>query len=53
MTFSTLKRDGAGILAVHALFAFTGGYVIFWGAVVVEIFDRYGAKLLALLNWGA
>jgi hypothetical protein len=52
MTFSTLKRDGAGILAGYALFAFTVGYFVFWGAVVVETFDRYGAKLLALPGWG-
>jgi hypothetical protein len=52
MTFSTLRRDGAAILAGYALFAFTVGYFIFWGAVVVETFDRYGAKLLALIGWG-
>ncbi len=52
MTFSTLKRDGAGILAGYALFAFTVGYFVFWGAVAIETFDRYGSKLLALLGWG-
>lgn len=52
MTFSVLKRDGAGILAGYALFAFTVGYFIFWGAVVVETFNRYGAKLLGLFGWG-
>ena len=50
MTFSTLKRDGLGILAGYALFAFTVGYFVFWGAVVVETFNRYGGKLLALLG---
>lgn len=50
MTFSALKRDGAGIFAGYALFAFTVGYFVFWGAVVVESFDRYGAKLLSPLG---
>ncbi len=50
MTFGTLKRDGAGILAGYAIFAFTLGYFAFWAAVVVETFDRYGARLLALLG---
>ena len=53
MTFSTLKRDGLCILAGYALFAFTVGYFIFWGVVVLETFERYGGKLLALLGWGA
>jgi hypothetical protein len=52
MTFGSLKRDGVGILAGYALFAFTVGYFVFWGAVVVETFDRYGSKLLTLLGWG-
>jgi hypothetical protein len=50
MTFSTLRRDGVGILAGHAIFAFTVGYFIFWGAVVVETFNRYGAKVLDLFR---
>lgn len=50
MTFSTLKRDGAGILAGYTLFAFTVGYFIFWGAVIVETFRRYGGKLLGLFG---
>ncbi len=53
MTFSALKRDGLGILAGYALFAFTVGYFVFWGAVVVETFDRYGGKLLALFGLNA
>jgi hypothetical protein len=53
MTFSALKRDGAGILAGYAIFVFTVGYFVFWGAVVVETFDRYGGKLLALFGLGA
>ncbi|MEN9840876.1 MAG: hypothetical protein RL376_676 [Verrucomicrobiota bacterium] len=50
ITFSALKRDGLGLLAGHGLFLFTVGYFIFWGAVVVETFQRYGDKLLALLG---
>ncbi len=50
MTFSVLKRDGAGILAGYGLFAFTVGYFIFWGAVVVEMFNRYGGKLVGLFE---
>jgi hypothetical protein len=46
MTFSTLKRDGVGVLAGYAIFAFTVGYFIFWGAVVVEMFQKYGDKVL-------
>ncbi len=53
MTFSTLKRDGAGILAGYALFAFTLGYFVFWGALVVETVNRYGSRLLALFGVGA
>ncbi len=52
MTLSTLKRDGVGILAGYALFAFTIGYFIFWGAVIVEAFQRYGGKLLSLFGAG-
>lgn len=50
MTFSILKRDGAAILAGYGLFAFTVGYFVFWGAVVVETVDRYGGRVLALLG---
>lgn len=50
MTFSALKRDGLGLLAGHALFLFTIGYFAFWGAVVIETFDRYGARLVALFT---
>lgn len=50
MTFSTLKRDGLGILAGYGIFAFTVGYFIFWGAVVVETFNRYGGKVLELFQ---
>jgi len=52
MTFSTLKRDGAGVLAGYALFAFTVGYFVFWGAVVVETFQRYGDKVLGWVGIG-
>ena len=50
MTFSTLKRDGLGILAGYFLFVFTLGYFAFWGAVVVEVFRRYGDQALELLG---
>lgn len=50
MTFAALKRDGAGILAGHAVFLFTIGYFVFCGAVVVETFRRYGHKALELLE---
>jgi hypothetical protein len=53
MTFSTLKRDGAGVLAGYGIFAFTVGYFIFWGAVVVEMFQRYGDKVLGWVGLGA
>ena len=48
MTFATLKRDGVGILAGYAVFAFTVGYFLFWGAVVIEVFERYGG---AAADW--
>jgi hypothetical protein len=48
MTFATLKRDGLGILAGYAVFAFTVGYFVFWGAVVMETFQRYGG---AVADW--
>ena len=50
MTFSTLKRDGGGILAGDGVFLFTVGYFIFWGGVVVEVFQRYGGKVLEVLQ---
>lgn len=50
MTFSTLKRDGGGILAGYGVFLFTVGYFVFWGGVVVEVFQRYGGKALELLQ---
>lgn len=53
LTFAALKRDGAGILAGHALFLFTLGYFAFWGAVVVETFHRYGHKVLELFSKAA
>lgn len=51
MTFSVLKRDGAGIMAGYLIFGFTIGYYIFWGAVIVEALDRYGGKMLTFLGW--
>jgi len=53
MTFSTFKRDGAGVLAGYAIFIFTVGYFVFWGAVIVETFDRYGAKLINVFGFGS
>lgn len=50
MTFSALKRDGAGILAGYAVFLFTVGYFVFWGEVVIQIFNRYGSKLIELFS---
>jgi hypothetical protein len=50
LTFAALKRDGGGILAGHALFLFTVGYFIFWGAVVVETFQRYGHRVIELIQ---
>lgn len=50
MTFSTLKRDGGGILAGYGVFLFTIGYFIFWGGIVIEVFQRYGGKALDLLQ---
>jgi hypothetical protein len=52
MTFAALKRDGAGVLAGYGLFVFTIGYFVFWGAIVVETFRRFGGKLLELLAGG-
>jgi hypothetical protein len=46
MTFSVLKRDGAGILAGYFIFLFTVGYFVFWGAVVIEVFTRIGGRLM-------
>lgn len=50
MTFAALKRDGAGVIAGYGLFLFTIGYFVFWGAIVVETFRRYGGKVLDLLT---
>lgn len=50
MTFASLKRDGVGILAGYGVFAFTVGYFVFWGAVVVETFQRYGGRVLELIQ---
>jgi hypothetical protein len=52
MTFSVLKRDGAGIVGGYLIFGFTIGYYIFWGAVIVEAVERYGGKMLNVLGWG-
>lgn len=50
LTFAALKRDGAGIIAGHGVFLFTVGYFVFWGGVVVEVFQRYGHKAMELLE---
>jgi hypothetical protein len=50
MTFSTLKRDGGGVLAGYAVFLFTVGYFISIVAVIRAVFERYGDKVLELLQ---
>ncbi len=50
MSFASLKRDGVGILAGYGVFAFTVGYFAFWGAVVAETFQRYGGRVLELIQ---
>ncbi len=47
LTFSVMKRDGLGMLAGHGLFLFTVGYFIFWGEVVIQVFQQAYARL-----WG-
>jgi len=53
MTMAALKRDGAGVLAGYGLFVFTIGYFVFWGAIVLETFRRFGGKVLELFTGGA
>lgn len=50
MTLSILKRDGAGVVAGYGVFLFTIGYFVFWGAVVIETFNRYSAKAWAFIQ---
>ncbi len=50
MTLSILKRDGAGVLAGYGVFIFTVGYFAFWSAVVIETFNKYGAKAWAFIQ---
>jgi len=50
MTLSILKRDGAGVIAGYGVFLFTIGYFLFWGAVVIESFNRYGGKVWAFIQ---
>ncbi len=47
LTFSVMKRDGLGMIAGHGLFLFTVGYFIFWGEVVIQVFQETYARL-----WG-
>jgi hypothetical protein len=49
ITFSVLKRDGLATLAGHALFLFTLGYFIFWGEVVIRVFQAVYSRLEHLL----
>lgn len=49
LTFSVMKRDGLGMLAGHGLFLFTVGYFIFWGEVVVNVFE---VAYTRFLGWG-
>lgn len=46
LTFSVMKRDGLGTLAGHGLFLFTVGYFIFWGEVVLRVFQEAYTRLL-------
>lgn len=46
LTFSVMKRDGLGALAGHGLFLFTVGYFIFWGEVVLRVFQEAYTRLL-------
>lgn len=46
LTFSVMKRDGLGLLAGHGLFLFTVGYFIFWGDVVMKVFQVAYTRLL-------
>jgi hypothetical protein len=50
MTLSILKRDGAGVIAGYGVFLFTIGYFVFWGAVVIETFNKYGTKVWAFIQ---
>jgi len=50
MTLSILKRDGAGVIAGYGVFIFTLGYFGFWGAVVVESFNKYGGRVLTFIQ---
>ena len=45
-----LGARGRAILAGYGVFLFTVGYFIFWGGVVLEVFQRYGGKALELLQ---
>jgi hypothetical protein len=45
LTFSVMKRDGLGTLAGHGLFLFTVGYFIFWGEVVLRVFQEAYTRL--------
>lgn len=49
ITLAALKRDGAGVLAGYGLFIFTIGYFVFWSAIVLETFRRFGGQVLELL----
>lgn len=44
LTMSILERDGFGLVAGHTLFVLMIGYFIFWGAVIVEFFERLLAR---------
>ncbi len=45
VTFSVLKRDGLGVLAGYGVFVFTVGYFIFWGEVVIQVFNKLYSML--------
>lgn len=45
LTMSILERDGFGLVAGHTLFVLMIGYFVFWGAVILEFFERLLARV--------
>ena len=45
LTMSVLERDGFGLVAGHTLFVLMIGYFVFWGAVILEFFERLLARV--------
>jgi len=44
LTMGVLERDGFGLAAGHTLFVLMLGYFAFWGAVILEFFERMLAR---------